>query len=202
MSKNELAVLLALLSTVLMVRAQSVPEGWRARGSAPAEYEMRRSMDAAHDGKSGASITHKGAGGKDFGTLMQAIDAAEYRGKRISLRAWIRTTDAESAQLWARVDGATGSLALDNMDDRPIKGTTGWRDYELVLDVPETAAHLAFGVLLQGKGTVAFDTVRIGTAAPRAKSTALYTERELKSDEPFIPMKRVTKRPVNLDLEM
>ncbi len=45
-------------------------------------------------------------------------------------------------------------LSFDNMQQRPIKGDADWKDYEVVLDVPEDAKGIFFGILLAGTGTV------------------------------------------------
>jgi len=41
--------------------------------------------------------------------------------------------------------GKETGVAFDNMQDRAIKGTTDWRRYEVVLDVPEDATGIAPG---------------------------------------------------------
>jgi hypothetical protein len=38
------------------------------------------------------------------------------------------------------------------MDDRPIRGSTDWKSYSIVPDVPAEAAALAYGILLRGAG--------------------------------------------------
>jgi hypothetical protein len=55
------------------------------------------------------------------------------------------------------VDGRESSLSFDNMQDRPIKGDSDWRAYSIVLDVPEQATGIAYGVLLAGAGSVWMD---------------------------------------------
>ena len=40
------------------------------------------------------------------------------------------------------------------MQNRPIKGTSMWQHYEVVLDVPESAGGISFGILLDGPGQV------------------------------------------------
>ncbi|MGI8684822.1 MAG: hypothetical protein ACR2MO_07005 [Acidimicrobiales bacterium] len=66
------------------------------------------------------------------------------------------------AGLWFRVDGdGRNSLAFDNMQNRPVQGTTGWARYEVVLDVPEGATLLAYGALLSGSGEIAVADLRI-----------------------------------------
>jgi hypothetical protein len=95
-----------------------------------------------------------------FGTFMQMCKPNEYLGKRVKLSAWIKTADVEGwAGLWMRVDGQDNepSLAFDNMQDRPIEGTTDWKQYDVILDVAESATAIAFGVLVVGKGTAWLD---------------------------------------------
>ena len=58
-----------------------------------------------------------------------------------------------------RVDKQRDPVAFDNMQDRPIKGTTGWQSYAVVLDVPQDATGIAFGILLGGTGAVWLNNV-------------------------------------------
>ncbi len=51
-----------------------------------------------------------------------------------------------------RVDGNETTLSFDNMEDRPITGTTDWGKYEIVLDVPESTIKIFYGILLAGTG--------------------------------------------------
>lgn len=69
------------------------------------------------------------------------------------LSGYLRTADAGGAQMWMRVDGPNHeALAFDNMDSRPVTGTTGWKRYDIVLDVPQTSVDVAFGFFLAGSG--------------------------------------------------
>jgi len=104
---------------------------------------------------------------KKFGTLMNTADVYKYRGKRIQLTVNIKTKDVTGwAGAWFRIDrrkpakrgsGKGETLAFDNMNNRPIKDTTEWSAYSLVLDVPKRATKMAFGVLLVGSGKVWFN---------------------------------------------
>jgi hypothetical protein len=182
-------------------RGQALPEGWRASGATPKEYKMTRTAQARYKGEFGASIVHESGSGQGFGTIMQAVNAAPFRGQRVALKAWIRTDDAESAQMWLRIDGASQVISMDNMDDRPIKGTMPWKEYEIVMSVPESATHLAFGVFLSGKGSLAFDEVRIGVAPASARLTTIYDHTNKPLEGPFTPMKNVLEAPSNMSLE-
>jgi hypothetical protein len=88
------------------------------------------------------------------------------------------------AGLWLRVDqsGSQQSLSFDNMQSRPIKGTTAWKKYEIVLDVPSTASMIAFGALLDGTGQIWFDSITfeiVSTSVPTTditKSISSWTQ--------------------------
>jgi hypothetical protein len=114
----------------------------------------------------------------NFGTLMQEFKADQFRGKRLRLTGYVKTQGvSEWAGLWVRVDGLErSSLAFDNMQDRKIEGTTDWKAYSIVLDIPDDAAVVAFGVLLAGKGQVWVDDLVFDVAGPDVASTDLGLE--------------------------
>jgi hypothetical protein len=71
-----------------------------------------------------------------------------------------------------RVDGHAGRmLGFDNMQDRPIQGTTDWGRHDIVLDVPEEALYIAFGVLLAGRGQIWVDDFEFEFAGPETPVT-------------------------------
>ena len=93
---------------------------------------------------------------------MQMFDADDYRGKRVRLSGYVKSELVEPwAGLWMRVDGPNGKmLSFDNMENRPIVGTTDWQKCEIVLDVPEDSAQIAIGIVLSGKGQVWLSNVQ------------------------------------------
>lgn len=130
------------------------PAGWFASGSAPKEYEVRIDRTEHYSGKASGFITCKTDQPTGFGTMMQVFKADRHHGKRLRLTGYVKTDDVKTwAGLWMRVDGPGGAiLAFDNMQDRPIRGTLGWEQYEIVLDVPENGVNISFGLLLAGQG--------------------------------------------------
>jgi hypothetical protein len=188
-------------------RAQ-VPEGWQVAGSHPNEYEMTVDEATKHGGVASATIRCKEANPSDgFGTLMQIFNAEKFRGKRLRLTGFVKSSDvADWAGLWVRVDGAEKtSLAFDNMMDRKIEGTTAWTKYSVVLDVPEDAAAVAFGLLMAGKGQVWVDDLAFDVVGPEVATTRLEIEpEELPEDakEGFkASLKLLPKEPKNLGFE-
>lgn len=99
-----------------------------------------------------------------FASLMQFVDAQSYLGFHVRLTAEVMTINSGPASLWVRVDGKPRTtLAFDNMVDVPpyraLDGTNDWTQLELVLDVPDGADIVNFGLMLSGKGAAKFRNV-------------------------------------------
>ena len=152
-----------LLAPVFAVAAD-LPAGWIKAGSHPAEYQMGVDTTVRHNGKASGFVKATATELHGFGTLMQMAAPGEYTGKRVRFSGYVKSEKVQSgwAGLWFRIDGPKQGEALgfDNMQQRPIKGTTDWTRYEIVLDVPNTAAALAFGLLLGGDGQVWMDDLK------------------------------------------
>jgi hypothetical protein len=136
-------------------RAQ-VPAGWHVAGNSPQDFQFSVDPTEKWNGHPSALIATKpGIVSNGFGTLMQSIQADNYRGARWRLSGYLKTEDAARAQMWMRVDGTDHSVkAFDNMDDRPVVATKDWARYEIVLDVPRDSLDVAFGFLLTQQGNV------------------------------------------------
>ena len=52
-------------------------------------------------------------------------------------------------------------VVLDNMAARPIRGTTSWTRYAVVVDVPADVTRLVVGLLLDGSGKAVFADARV-----------------------------------------
>jgi hypothetical protein len=103
---------------------------------------------------------------------VQTIAAPRYLGRRVCFSAAVRTCDVTDwAGLWLRVDGASGTLVLDNMHDRALRGTTDWTEATIVLDVAEHATRLLFGALLSGSGAVDLARLRFEEASEDTPAT-------------------------------
>lgn len=138
-------------------------KSWFKKGSRPDEYDIGVDDSTQYNGKRSAFIKSAVDQTSGFGTLMQSFKADAYRGKRVRFAAAVKTMDVSAwAGLWMRVDGPqrNESLAFDNMEKRPIVGTTDWQTYEVVLDVPTEATSISFGILVRGNGHVWLSDVR------------------------------------------
>ena len=137
----------------------------------------------AREGKRCAKLTApaEAAPGR-FGNVMQVVDAAPYRGRRVRFRASVRLegADAESrAQLWLRVDrepdGDRPRMgAFDNMAERPIVARE-WGEHDIVVDVADDARSLACGLILAGTGTAWLDGASLEAVERAGKGTIAPT---------------------------
>jgi hypothetical protein len=57
------------------------------------------------------------------------------------------------------------------MQDRPLLGTTDWKNYDVVLDVPADATGVFVGVLLGGSGSVCLSNVRLEVVGSETPTT-------------------------------
>ena len=106
-----------------------------------------------------------------MGSLTHTESAVTWRGRRVELKAELRSGAVDGwAGLWMRVDGKDNVLAFDNMQNRALRGTTSFKWYSVVLDVPVDAERITFGVLLHGPGAVfirelVFDEVEVDVSS-------------------------------------
>ena len=171
MSNLHKCMLLAAGIAAALLANAAAPQGWFLAGSKPANYDTGVDRETVYNARPSAYLKAK-ADQEGFGTLMQSFLADPYVGKRVRFSGYAKSDSvARWAGLWMRVDGkgSNQTLAFDNMQDRPIKGTTGWQRYEVVLNVPQGATGIALGILLDGPGQVWLNSLNIevvGTDVP------------------------------------
>ena len=152
------------VSSVLAGVTTVVPAGWSKNGSKVDAYAVGMDQNQTHAGEPSAYVKSLESSIDGFGGIMQMASAADYGRKRVRYSAWAKTEGADTrtgtdpdtggGHLWFRIDGERPGqvLGFDNMGRRPIKGTTDWRLYSLVLDVPADAKAFAYGFFLIGVG--------------------------------------------------
>ena len=154
-----------------------LPTGWYRAGMTPKNYEMGIDKGAGQNGTNAGTMKSVEPKVKGWGTLMQNFFPAKFLGKKVRMSAFMKTQNLkDKATFWMRVDQANSdkSLSFDNMMKRPIRGTTDWTKYEIVLDVPNNASNIAFGAMLVGGGQIWFDNFNfeiVGDAAPSVNNT-------------------------------
>lgn len=136
-------------------------QGWgkeNPEGDAP-DYAIGVVAGAGRNGGTAGYLTARKERPAGYGTLLQYFLPEQFRGKRIRYSAYLKTESAASAGLWLRLDteGIGQGGGGWNMVENPIRGTTGWKRYECVIDVPQNTLGIQFGIDLNGKGKVWVD---------------------------------------------
>jgi hypothetical protein len=178
------------------------PAGW---GRGPnLEYATEIDNEVFYSGNGSLRISSLNGNLQGRGDGGQVTKADSYRGKRVQFSAIIRTENVSNgAALWFRVDGTDGrTLAFDNSQasDRKLQGNTDWTEVRLVLDVPENAGAMYYGVILAGRGRAWMDNARIAVVDERTPVTRAVVPPSVSLIHP-VPGPRTPSTPRNLDFE-
>lgn len=116
--------------------------------------------------------------GERAAALGQTILADDFRGRMVRLTAELKgEACARSATIWMRIDAEEVGrwVRFDNLIDRdgvgPLTGTFDWTRRDIVLDVPDEAERIVFGILLQGTGRMWARGIEIDIAPPGSMRT-------------------------------
>ena len=173
-----------IIGDILMKEKNTIKD-WIVTGSAPEKYQACIDTEIFHMGTKSATLfsVTDDIFEQEFGTIMQQISAKNYIGKRICFTGFVKTKSVEQwCGLWFRIDGKSGTmLKFDNMQSRPISGTTEWNHYSCVLDVPKNGEILNLGILVCGKGQVWLDNVCLDEVDKNIPTTDFIAE-EVMSD--------------------
>jgi hypothetical protein len=187
MRVRALAIAALFVTAVVADTPSSAPAGWRPNCGdlvAPCAGVFKVALDRmdSYTGSNSMVVTSQSTA-PAFGGVMQAVRADEFRGKRLRYTAGIKTEGVRNwTGLWLRVDRLDGKvLQFDNMEtsSRSLHGDHAWDDRSVVLDVPQDAAAIWFGVVLSGGGKVWIDNVRLDSVGPNVAVTGRKPDRDI-----------------------
>ncbi len=151
------------------VHPRGMPLNWRGGMTG---YDFTYDTDAPHGGKKSGKLAWASASEPPdtaWTPCGQTIPAASWRGKRVRLAGWLRTKDATrgGASLWLRVDGTTDTpIAYEDTSAILVTGTSGWTHIDIVMDIPQAAEQLVYGVMLHGGGAAWCDDLEFAAVGP------------------------------------
>jgi RNA polymerase sigma factor (sigma-70 family) len=98
-----------------------------------------------------------------FSTQYFVSDRSVLYGKHVRVTFWLKTRDVYGwVGSFVIILGTDGRhMQYDDMSDRPIRGTTDWRQYEIDTDLPREPCIIYFGPDLYGPGELWADDFRI-----------------------------------------
>ena len=163
-------------------RVGALPQGWT--GGPPGTLALD---DKIVHGGSWAGRIERSAGSPNPFSAFTTWIPMDFAGTTLELRGFLRTEDVKNwAGLWMREDGESGAVGFDNMQSRPVKGTTAWTEYTIRLPIERAGVNVYFGASLSGEGKVWVDDLQLLVDgkpvkdAPKAErtKTVLDTDRE------------------------
>jgi RNA polymerase sigma factor (sigma-70 family) len=134
---------------------------WQYYSSTPTVFTAAMDPDALHNGHatlclgSSTAVRSKSAHYQRTNDFIQ-----KYIGHRISVTAWMKSANVlDDAGIRIRVLDENGHMLTDEGQhkDRPIKGTNDWTQYTAYATVPDGAAAIRWGFILNGKGQIWID---------------------------------------------
>lgn len=191
--KNFLPVLLLLANCSLAFSQRTFNQsfehpdytkGWDLsfKNGGAAGYLIQLDSNTARDGRFSLCIEPDPvAKNRQFGACFTVVPA-DFQGKNITLKAFLKTENVAAdgmAGLWMRIDGDGKMLQFDNMQDRPVKGSTDWKEYVVSLPLPDEAEKINIGGLMTGTGKMWVDDFRLYVddqplAAAKDKKMTVY----------------------------
>ncbi len=140
------------------VTPNGIAKGWHQGGEGFSVF-----VDSTVSFTGERSLCIQKVGNGNFGVATSSFPIEDARGKYLKYTGYIKTENITEgyAGLWWRVDGTSGTLNFDNMNNRGAKGTTDWTKYTVEFKIDEKLTNINFGVLMPGNGKAWFDDLSI-----------------------------------------
>jgi hypothetical protein len=102
--------------------------------------------------------------------VSQQFAAEAYQGRRVRVSAFLRSERvARDAELGFNANGSAGIVG----ERAAVRGTTPWKRYELVMEVPADAGWVGFWLTMRGAGTLwadDFSVEQVSSGVPLTKT--------------------------------
>jgi len=171
--RKPVAILLWMSTAALAQSHDSAPGmGWQLTAPITDNFEASRDTNVTFRGKPSARLKSD-VFRADLASLVQTIDAAQYRGKRIRYSTYAKTKSVEGwTGAWIRIDSIHNEFrAYEDTHNVELQGNHDWAALTLVLDVPDDALSIELGLSQEGSGTSWFGPVSVETVENNVRTT-------------------------------
>jgi hypothetical protein len=155
--------------------AHDQPDQWSVYVM-PHEGAFARADRAARSGDFAALLHTPTPYAQDPANNWSQNITGDFAGKTLQAGAWIRTEAAGGAAIWVQCWKRNPLRLLHTANSAtrdPVRGTQGWREVSMPVEVPEGTAFLTLRCVIQGTGSAWFDDLRlVPTEPPAAKPPA------------------------------
>jgi hypothetical protein len=169
-TRHSCVVVSLVLAIVCALALQAeTPAGWSIQGKDPEFYEAGTDPHVLYKGV--PSIYFKGSEPMPkVAGLTEQLPLAEYVGKRVRFSAVTKSKAVEGgAHLLLHVGREKGKLTESVAG--PIRESSDWQKYEIVVDVLPDATSIEVGISLVGQGTVWLNDIEIEVVGPNVPVT-------------------------------
>ncbi|OQA00743.1 MAG: hypothetical protein BWY70_00612 [Bacteroidetes bacterium ADurb.Bin408] len=176
-----------VFSCIFLLTSYELPTGWFKSGTEFEKYDIGMDKNAGIDGNNAATIKSIEKEIKGYGCIMQRCLPGKFLVKRVRMSAFVKSENvADKAGLFFRADkeGSESALSFDNMYKRPIKGTTKWQQYQIVIDITPDASVLSYGAILYGTGQIWIDKLKFEIVDKSVPTTGEGNDYSLPEMEP------------------
>ena len=147
-----------------------IPDWSRTQHAGVRAYEVSTDSKEFAHGKS--SIRMRRTVEQEYGLIMQRVESRDLGGKRVQLRAMLKTADVGKLGWVMLMTFKNHDNILDQVRADPLTGDTAWTDVVLEKAAPPTTNVIEVGFLLLDGGTGWADHVRLGTLDDGGKKAA------------------------------
>lgn len=179
----------------------ATPVGWFKQKYGDGDVEIGLSKASGKGAPVSAFVKVDGA---VWGSLLQAVHAVAYIGKRVKLSGSVKTEAlAGNATLFFRTDaGRELTVCHDYMEGRELTGTNDWTECECVIDIPEGSDNIYIGGVVNGDGTAWFKDFALTEVSVDTATTGNYGKlKKNKKSATAASKKSLPAEPLNLDFK-
>ncbi len=134
---------------------------WHPWSFFAANYTAVLDPQVQHDGHATIHISSgPDATGKQwFSYDRDEFNVERFAGNRMTVTVWMKSRNVSGGSgVWISVFGPSGKIASDGqIGHRPLRGTRDWAQYSGVVDVPEKATSISWGIVMNGTGEIWLD---------------------------------------------
>ncbi|MFA6210024.1 MAG: hypothetical protein WC714_11425 [Candidatus Obscuribacterales bacterium] len=179
----------------------ATPVGWFKQKYGDGDVEIGLSKPSGNGNAVSAFVKVDAA---VWGSLLQAVHADAYVGKRVMLSGSVKTEAlAGNATLFFRADaGRELTVCHDYMEGRELTGTNDWTECKCVIDIPEGSDNIYIGGVVNGDGTAWFKDFALTEVSADTATTGKHGKLKKNSESRTTANKTgLTAEPLNLDFE-
>lgn len=153
---------------------------WKKHEKELVTYLIRAERDSIKNRNTTTIKSIKNATTKSHCDFINPIPAEEYLNKRVKISGYIKSKDVTGwTAFFVNITEQSQYKLLchDYMENRRIKGTTDWKKFEIVLDVPNEAYNIIIGIALDGIGQIWLDELDLQIVDSSIPTTSIQDKK-------------------------